>query len=140
MTIHMVGLGVTKELIVIFSNVKPFKTEVNLIYRCPECGNEFEQTVEEAKFVGKTVCYCDAKIKLEPVDEVQVNIKYKNNVGTKSKDVSKEKDFGDVIVSLHSMGYRKSDAKKLGKDATSYKDYETPEKLIEDILKMNFSV
>tara|TARA_R110000824_G_scaffold202082_1_gene386252 strand:+ start:57 stop:452 length:396 start_codon:yes stop_codon:yes gene_type:complete len=125
------------------NNLKPDKSEVCLIYSCPDCGQEWSQTLEEVKFVGKIICYCDAKMKFEPVKDVHITIEYRddqekdskeNKENKENKESKKESNFEDVIVSLSNMGFKRSEAKKLVKDFTSEKDYENSEKLFEEIL------
>jgi len=111
--------------------IKPSHYEVLPVYTCPECDMEHQQTIEETVFPAGILCYCGEKLRLETIQEVNVEATFKNRVSSK-KDVVEEVSHEEVVNTLIGMGYKSNEAKSLVADFSA--ENQTSEELLEKII------
>ena len=126
---------------------KPSHYDVYPVYVCHKCDAEHQQTLEETIFPAGILCYCGEKLKLETIQEVNVEAIFKNEVSSK-KDVVEGVDHSiplqpsicigrayiqeGVVSTLVGLGYKSTEAKSLVAEF-SVED-ETSEELFEKII------
>jgi len=102
-------------------NLSPSKYEVQLVYECPSCSIEHYATVDETRFPGGVLCYCGKKIKFKAIYGTSLSLKTKKV--KKQKAVTKDSNLlEDLVSTLCSVGYKKSEAKTKAKESLEFHD------------------
>jgi len=115
------------------TKIKPTHYDVYPVFTCPQCGCEWQQSIEETVFPAGILCHCGAKLRLDSIEAIEVNATFssdKKEQTTSNTDVSV---YDDVVHGLVNMGYKKKEARDLVDKY--YKDDVSPEELIGDILR-----
>ncbi len=118
--------------------LKPSHYDVYPIYKCPKCDAEHQQELEETVFPAGILCYCGEKLKLDPIEKVDVKPHYKNKgVVTLAEDLKEVKkdetvDHSEIISSLMNLGHKRPEAKTLIDQF--YDGTQTSDELFEEIL------
>ncbi len=115
------------------TKIKPTHYDVYPVFTCPQCGCEWQQSIEETVFPAGILCHCGAKLRLDSIEAIEVNATFssdKKEQTTSNTDVSV---YDDVVHGLVNMGYKKKEARDLV-DKYS-KDGVSSEELIGDILR-----
>lgn len=96
------------------NKLKPSYYEVYPVYTCPNCGAEWQQSIEETVFPAGILCFCDEQLHLETIEDVKVNASFssvKTNPPKPDDDV-----FNTVVSALIGLGYKKSEAVNMFND------------------------
>ena len=103
--------------------LEPSHYDVYPIYKCRKCDAEHQQELAETVLPAGILCYCGEKLKLEPIEKVDVKPHYKNKgVVTLAEDLKEVKkevkkdetvDHSEIISSLVNLGHKKSEAQTL---------------------------
>tara|TARA_Y100000593_G_C4301620_1_gene333665 strand:+ start:716 stop:1081 length:366 start_codon:yes stop_codon:yes gene_type:complete len=113
------------------TKIKPTHYDVYPVFTCPQCGCEWQQSIEETVFPAGILCHCGAKLRLDSIEAIEVNAVFSSD---KKEPETTGADFSDDVVhGLVNMGYKKKKAKDLVDKY--YKDGVSPEELIGDILR-----
>jgi hypothetical protein len=98
--------------------LKPSRVEVDCVYSCNACGTETWYTVRELKHRTTLDCLCGTITRLAPVHSVDVvyagkNTEKMDRAGYQVEPVGPQIEIDDFVVSLMTLGFKKSEATKL---------------------------
>jgi hypothetical protein len=115
------------------TKIRPTGFDVTLIYTCSKCESEHFVSREETIFPAGILCYCGKKLKLESINEINVDCGFgKEKVATKEQPKQSSQDFDEALESLIGLGYTRQEAENRVQKASEL--YDTPEECLKHAL------
>ena len=97
--------------------LKPSRLEYEFVYHCPHCGNEIYRPFREVQHVDKGVCFCGQVLLFDIIDKVKPRILYQQTQTQPQSNNAIMAEFEVAIASLMNIGFKRSKAKQLIRQA-----------------------